>query len=57
MPRADAGKEDICVYHKIESGDRRMVLWGPLASDTEDAVEYAISSGLLDRFLDMIWKH
>jgi hypothetical protein len=33
-----------------------MVLWGPLGVDTEEAVEYAISSGLLDQFLKMIWK-
>jgi hypothetical protein len=55
VPRVAIGRENIRVHHNIESGDRRMVLWGPLGVDTEEAVEYAISSGLLDEFLKMIW--
>jgi len=56
VPRADVSRENIQVHHNIESGDRRMILWGPLASDTGEAVEYALVSDLLDRFLKMIWK-
>jgi hypothetical protein len=56
VPRVATGRENIWVHHNIGSGDRRMVLWGPLGVDTEEVVEYAISSGLLDEFLKMIWK-
>jgi hypothetical protein len=55
VPRVATGRENIWVHHNIGSGDRRMVLWGPLGVDTEEVVEYAISSGLLDEFLKMIW--
>jgi hypothetical protein len=56
LPRVAVGRENISVQHNIGSGDRRMALWGPLAADTAEAVEYAISSGLLDEFLKTIWR-
>jgi hypothetical protein len=56
VPRVAIGRENIYVHHKIEFGARRMALWGPLEVDTAEAVEYAISSGLLEEFLKMIWK-
>ena len=55
LPRVAVGKENIWVHHKIGLGDRRVALWGPLGCDTAEAVDYFITSGLLDEFLKMIW--
>ncbi len=43
------------VQHDIEHGERAVALWGDWRADTERAVDLFISSGLIDRFLSMIW--
>jgi hypothetical protein len=55
LPRITTGKEAVCVQHNMNSGDRRIALWGPRQEDTAEAVDYVISSKLLDQFLGMIW--
>ncbi|MCX5800581.1 MAG: toll/interleukin-1 receptor domain-containing protein [Candidatus Eisenbacteria bacterium] len=56
LPRDPVSKERITVQHSMDQGDRRVALWGNLAHETTKAVNLFVSSGLLDRFLDMIWK-
>ena len=46
----------ISIKHDIDGGKRRIALFGDTAESTAAAVEKFISSGLLDRFLSVIWK-
>ncbi len=46
---AEVPEKQASVYHNVCEGERRMALWGP------DAAEALLSSGVLDRFLSMIW--
>jgi hypothetical protein len=51
---------DLSIRHNLdmkclEGGSRRVALWGHTPEKTEEAVDLFISSGLLDRFLTMIW--
>jgi hypothetical protein len=45
----------LMVQHHMESGDRRLAVWGPTVKDTANAADFLISSGMMDRFLKLIW--
>lgn len=49
------GPQVIKVQHSMSSGDRRVALWGGLAGETTQAVDFFVSSGLLNSFLGMLW--
>ena len=51
----DSTKKSLRIQHDIQSGDRRMALWGAGPKQTAEAVECAVSSGLLHEFLNTIW--
>jgi hypothetical protein len=55
LPTDPVGKGAVRVQHNIEGREKAVALWGDLRADTEEAVDLFISSGLLDRFLSMIW--
>jgi hypothetical protein len=44
------------IQHDIDGGAKRVALWGRLHEDTSAAVRLFVSSGLLDRFLKMLWR-
>lgn len=44
------------VQHEINGGGREVALWGALHGDTLAAVRLFVSSGLLDRFLRILWR-
>jgi hypothetical protein len=53
---ATAAHPDLLIHHDIPGGKRRAALWGMMGPwQTEEAVEQLISSGLLDRFLEVVW--
>jgi serine/threonine-protein kinase len=57
LPRdREVSTGNILIYHDIERGERRVALWGHDTRTDMDAVELFISSGLLDRFLAMVWE-
>jgi hypothetical protein len=57
LPRdREVSTDEIRIYHDIEHGERRVALWGQNTKTDMDAVELFISSGLLDRFLAMVWE-
>jgi hypothetical protein len=57
LPRdREVSTDEILIYHDIEHGERRVALWGQNTKTDMDAVELFISSGLLDRFLAMVWE-
>jgi hypothetical protein len=56
LPRdREVSTGNILIYHDIDDGERRVALWGQNTKTDMDAVELFISSGLLDRFLAMVW--
>ena len=44
------------IQHDMNNGAKQVALWGYLHEDTLAAVRLFVSSGLLDRFLKMLWK-
>lgn len=56
LPCDTVSSKGIKIQHNMEKEDRRVTLWGDSAEDTAKAVDIFISSGLLDRFLTMIWR-
>ncbi|NIR00668.1 MAG: hypothetical protein GTN78_10785 [Gemmatimonadales bacterium] len=57
LPRdREVSTDEILIYHDIEHGERRVALWGQNTRTDMEAVELFISSGLLDRFLAMVWE-
>ena len=56
LPRdREVSTDEILIYHDIEHGERRVALWGHDTRTDMEAVELFISSGLLDKFLAMVW--
>jgi len=39
-----------------EESGKRVVLWGMDQRGTREAVEVFVKDGLLDRFLDLVWR-
>jgi hypothetical protein len=56
LPHDAVSTETRHIQHEIDHGDRRVALWGDGAAETAQAVELFIASGLLDRFLKLIWR-
>jgi hypothetical protein len=50
------GAEWVKIQHAMSKGDKRVALWGGGAAETARAVDLFITSGLLDRFLGMLWE-
>jgi len=42
-------------HHNLEKAGKRLAIWQPGQADPARAVERLISSGLLDRFLEVVW--
>jgi hypothetical protein len=56
LPRdRELSTDEILICHDIEHGERRAALWGHYTKTDMEAVELFISSGLLDKFLAMVW--
>ncbi|MBI3248842.1 MAG: hypothetical protein HYZ50_20255 [Deltaproteobacteria bacterium] len=55
LPMDPISNQKVFVQHNIGSGDRRCVLWGSGAKETMEAVNRFIESGLLDKFLNILW--
>jgi len=56
LPSDPVSSERVHVQHNIDAGERRVALWGAGTAECQEAVERFMGSGLLDRFLDMIWS-
>jgi hypothetical protein len=56
--RTDAlvSNQGALIQHDIDGGAKQVALWGRLHEDTLAAVRLFVSSGLLDRFLKMLWR-
>jgi hypothetical protein len=55
LPQDSLSTESIKIQHGIDKCIKKVALWGEVAEETTSAVDIFISSGLLDRFLNMIW--
>jgi hypothetical protein len=58
LPHDACSTEAMHIQHDLDKKDRRVLLWGsgPTGEiETGRAVEVFMTSGLLDRFLDLIW--
>jgi hypothetical protein len=56
LPTDERCEARLKVQHNFKDGDRRISVWGQTGKDTSDAVDFLISSGILDEFLSLIWK-
>jgi hypothetical protein len=59
LPHDPCSTESMHIQHDLDNKNRRVLLWGsgPTGNlETGRAVEVFISSGLLDRFLKIIWS-
>jgi hypothetical protein len=50
-----ASSDGVFLQHNIDRGDRRVLLWGKGREETIEAVERFISTGLLVRYLKLVW--
>jgi hypothetical protein len=55
LPVVPSSTECGRIHHNIDKGITRVALWGTGSLETGEAVKSFIYSGLLDRFLDLIW--
>lgn len=56
LPLDAASTAEVRVQHDLAKGDRRVALWGGAGEETVKAADLFLSSGLLDRFLSMLWE-
>jgi hypothetical protein len=55
LPLDSISTDSIKLRHDIDKGDRHAAVWGETADDTVRAVDVFIASGLLGRYLKLIW--
>ena len=55
LPVAFTRDEHVFIQMSVETG-KRAALWGMDQEATREAVERFVKDGLLERFLDLIWK-
>jgi len=55
LPLAFTRDQQVFIQMSEESG-KRVVLWGMDQRGTREAVEVFVKDGLLDRFLDLVWR-
>jgi hypothetical protein len=44
------------IQHGLTTKDRRVALWGSAAAETSDAVDLFVKSGLLAKYLGLLWQ-
>jgi hypothetical protein len=55
LPQDSRSTNSVNIQHDIDGRDARIALWGLYVMHTAQAVDLFINSGLLGRFLEMIW--